>query len=372
MSSIPVRPSLRFLLIAAAIAGCGGKTRDDGTIDAAGDTLTGDTPVSDTALESSGEVPVTPVGVRPPPRPSVASSGTTKWFAFDAFKLGLTNVATGASKPDAWKDYGYDLDGRTTTPDFSATSKDSCKRRSGSPTKVLADGNLGRDNNFGQHVMAVMKSLVSDIEDRLNADIRSGKTTLLLRLDNVGADDNGKVPGALYLAATLGSKPTFTTADKWPIDVASIDASKEAKAQFPNGYMAGGVWVSGDFGTTTAPIYVPLAGVPTMLTLESAVISVRVKDGSSGTIAGAQETGAVKTAITPLLRTLGVCPGNATYDQVVETLTQSADLVSGAPSLQDTSKECNTLSVAFGFTMKETTAPDNRTSGPPAPLDPCK
>jgi len=370
-------PSTRrfFSVAALVLVACGGKTED---VDVA-DTSTSDTSPTDTgpSADSVGDVVIPPTdappgsSARPPPRPSSSSTGTTKWFVIDRLRVGITTAA-GAASPSAWKDYGDDLGARTTTADDSPTSKNSCKRRSGSPTKVLADGNDGRDDNFGQHVMAVVKSLVSDVEDKVNAEILAGNSTLLLRLDNVAGDDNAVVPGALFVAASLGSKPTFAESEKWPIDFVSIDGSKEAKLLFSKGYMSGGVWVSGELGTTTAQIMLPLVGVISTLSLESAVITVRVKDGTGGVIAGASDTTKAKDALTPPLKLLGICPGNATYDQVVETLTQSADLVSGAPSLQDMTRECNALSMAFAFTMKPTTAPDARTSGLPPPADSCK
>ena len=73
-----------------------------------------------------------------------------------------------------------------------------------------------------------------------------------------------------------------------------------------------------------------------------------------GTIAGAMNTTKLKESLTPIARKFGICPGNATYDQVVNTLTQGADLVSGAPKLQDTTKTCDAISIALGFDVQPT------------------
>ena len=358
---------LFFLGSAALAMACGGKVDETVVGDSALDT---GEPLPDSApLPDVGPVPS---GPKPPPRPAAATSGgATKWFAFDSLRLGVTVRATGASSPSAWKEYGYDFDSRITTADDSVTSRNSCRRVSGSPQKVLADGNLGIDNNFGQHVMAVVKSLKSDSEETVNSSIRSGNITMLLRLDNVGPDDNADVPGALFLAAPLGGTPTFTESDKWPIDSASVDASKEAKAKF-KGYMAGGMWVSGDFGTGSFALLLPfISGSAASFHLESGVITVRVADGSNGTIAGGATTDSVKIGFTPLMKQFGICPGNATYDQVVATLTQSADLVAGAPQMQNPSVTCNTLSMGLGFSMKPTGMPNTISTLKP-PLDPCK
>ncbi|MBI2390349.1 MAG: hypothetical protein HYV09_12235 [Deltaproteobacteria bacterium] len=301
-----------------------------------------------------------------PPRPGTSSSGTTQWFAITKFQLGVTNRTTGTADASAWKEYGYDLDGRNTTAEASKTSTNSCKRRPGSQTKVLADGNEGLDNNFGQHVMAVIRSLKSDSEEAINAAIADGTSTLLLELRNVSGPYNGKVPGALYGAARRGS-----CGEGWPIDVRSVDETKQAKVQFPNGYMAGGVWVSGDFGKESIQLPLPWAGALLTLPLEGGVIAFRVSGEESGTIAGLAPTGRVREALTPLLVQYGICPGNATYDQVVETLTQSADLVAGAPSFQDVARECDSLSIGLGFFVEKIAPVTCRTTGSPPPPGGC-
>jgi len=314
---------------------------------------------------SSPPAPAAPdyTPIKPPAKPTATATGSTKWFALNALKLGLTNKQTGAVKPDAWKDYGFDLDARNTTADMSASSQNSCKRRSGSPTKVLADGNGGIDNNFGQHVMAVIKSLKADAEDAVTKSVTDGKFTLLLKIDNATDKDNSSAPGSLYVANDFvgadgkPATPTFTTSDVWPINAASLADGKtigQPKLSFPKGYIANGYWVSGELGTETINLSISLSGADISLPIDSGVIVVKLADGSDGTIAGAMNTDKLKDALTPVAKRFGICPGNATYDQVVETLTQSADLVSGAPNLQDTSKECNAISIAIGFTMKPT------------------
>jgi len=296
----------------------------------------------------------------------------TRWFAFQTFKLGLSNKFTGAVKPDAWKDYGFNLDCRYTTSDMSSSSSNSCKRRSGSPTKVLADGNGGIDNNFGQHVMAVVRSLKADSEEAINAQIASGGFTVLLRLEvSDGGAEQSISTGALYVAGPLGTTPTFTESDHWPIDSSSlVDGATigKPKTSFTNGWVSHGYWASGDLGSSTYEL--PFLGRATV-PMQAGVVTVKLSDGTDGTIAGAADTTLLKDAITPTMKAFGICPGNATYDQVVETLTQSADLTGGAPQLQDTSRECNAVSIGVGFTMKPTGEPKVVVSPPTSP-DECK
>ena len=326
---------------------------------------------------SGGDQPPAYVSVKPPPRPTTSGTGTTKWFAMNALKLGLTTKA-GVAKPDAWKDYGYDLDGLNTTADDSITSKNSCKRIAGSPQKVLADGNGGIDNNFGQHVMSVIKSLKSDAEEAVTKSVTDGKFSLILKIENAGGDTN-KAPGALYVANEFAgadgkpATPTFGPTEVWPINSASLADGKtigQPKLTFPDGYIANGYWVSGDFGKGRIDLAISLSGADISLPIDSGIVTVKL-DGTDGTIAGAMNTGELQKALTPVARRFGICPGNATFDQVVSTLTQSADLVSSGVHLQDTTKTCDAISIAIGYTMKP--AGDHATAKIyTAPVDPPK
>jgi hypothetical protein len=268
-------------------------------------------------------------------------SGKTVWFAISKFQVGTTNRVTGVVDANAWKDYGYNLDARSTTNEMSATSVNSCKRAPDSPTNVLADGNEGRDNNFGKHVVSVLKSLKDNFEQDINAGVTAGAATLLLKLDNFGGRDNPSVPGELYVAAKRGS-----CGEGWAIDTRSLDGAKTARLKFPSGYIAAGTWVS---GTGTFDLPLPWMGHLMQLPIEGATISFRPVSGDSGTIASAANPDAMIEALSPMLMQFGICPGNTAYDQFVLTVRSTVDLVSGAPNLQDTAVTCNALSLGLGF-----------------------
>jgi hypothetical protein len=328
--------------------------------------------------DSSGATSYTPIV--PPSRPDVphTAGGTTRWYALKASHLGVTNRTTGQLDPDGWRAYGFDLDGRDTTADDSIANRGTCTRRPGALTRFLQDGDGGIDDNFGQHVMPAVRSFKSDVESFLDDAIAAGKFTLLLRLDGVSAANDPHVPGALYLASAFAggaSRPTFTEADHWPIDPTSLadGASIDApKVTFPDGYVAGGVWVSGSLGAGTLDLGLLVGGTDGPLPIESPVIAVPLGDlgqSGQGTIAGAIATESLKVGLTPVARRLGICPGGNVYDSVVSTLSLAADLVSGAPHLQDTSVECDAISVGIGFDLAPTGAPSGvgPQPAPPAP-----
>jgi hypothetical protein len=317
-------------------------------------------------------------GRLPPRRPSTTLKGETRWFAVSEVKLGFTPRNGTTKDPNAWRDYGYDLDQRATTAEDSATSRESCKRRDGSLTKFLQDGNDGVDNNFGQHVLWSIESFKPGSEEFVNDGLKSGRYTLIFRIDNFTTQDNASAPGMLYLGGDFAegkAKPTFAATEKWPINPLSLADGKtiaKPKVMFTRGYISQGYWVSGDLGKDVVDLGPMLSGADISLPVESAVVTVKL-DGTDGTIAGAVNTAKLQTGLAPVARRLGLCEGNTAYQEVVKTLSLAADLVAGAPNLQDTSRECDAISLGYGFTMKPTGEPTSLmvAATEPAP-DTCK
>ena len=301
----------------------------------------------------------------PASRPTTTTTGSSHWYALDRVQLGVTNKTSGAMDPNAWKDFGFDLDGLDTTTCDSTLATHTCRRKSGAPTSVLSDGPGGIDNNFGAHFMQLMKSLKTDFESGLNDDLRAGRRGIVLRIDDVPVDvgDDATAPGALYLAGRFGdgsSAPSFTAGDRWPILDTSLKdgASLEAPiVTFPDGYVVRGVWVSGPPRLGTMLLDVGSGDVPLVLPIDDAIVSVRLADGADGTIAGAMSQENLAERLRPTLVPFDVCPGTATYDQTIEQFAESADLVLGAPHLQDVEATCNAISIGLGFTMIPTGVP---------------
>jgi hypothetical protein len=390
----PVARTAALLSLAIALPACGSVVSpfdptDAGDAAAQPDAARGDAVVDtsggDVAPDASSEVAnlgdalVAGDALPPPPPPPTDAgtiTGSTRWYVVNTLKLGLTPRGSSVHDVNAWKDYGYDLDGRITTADDSKLGTNTCKRLPGSPSGILTDGNGGRDDNFGGHVMQVMAQLQSGIEDSQNQAIANGGTTLILRLDNVGAGDNAHVPGALYATGPLanGSTPRFDGSDIYRVLASSLTDGVtigSAKATFPGGYMTGGVWVSG-LPSPSAVALLPLAifgGVP--IPVSSPIVSFRVADGSEGTIAGAVGVGAFTNALAAWAPAFGICPSSSTYQQIVITMTQSADLVLGAPQLQNPAVTCDAISLGIGFTTRPVLVSTTAAPAPPPAPDLC-
>ena len=368
---------MRASIALVLVLGCGSSesaaSPDTAPLDAGSDTRPAEVAAEvpeDVAGDAADEAEVAdaaPPTTVPPPRPTATGTGTTKWYAFKRVDLGGFDRTTHAASTTAWKTYGYDLDGRITTAADSADSKGTCKRNAGSSSTVLTDGNGGIDNNFGSRLLPIIGGLSPDAEKIANDNLAAGQWTLVLRLDNVGPDDNSSVPGAMYVGHSYDGS-------SWQIaDVSTTDGAtvSKPKVRFPDGYMAGGTWVSGDLGKATIPITLVMFGVPTVFPLESGIVTVRVKDGKLGTMAGGTLGSDLLAAFTPLLESFGVCKGSTNYELFSKAVAVSVDLVSKAPMLQDETRDCNAMSSGLGFEMGPTAVPTVVAPVPKSPPSLC-
>jgi hypothetical protein len=230
---------------------------------------------------------------------------------------------------------------------------------SGAPSNALVDGNGGIDNNYGSQLIPMLQSLSTSIESQANAQITNGAASMVLRLQNFDPTlaDSTNVPGELYVVGAPGFTPTFASSDAWPVSStslaspSSVGAPSNALARFPHGFVKGGHWVSGTLGEAAVPVVVPIGFGPVSLPLASPFVTFKLSDGSDGTLAGAARASDFVAGIVPIAESLGICPSDPNFQSIALSFTQASDLVIGAPSLQDTSKTCDAISIALGFTV---------------------
>jgi hypothetical protein len=336
-----------FALWGSMVAGCSGGVASD-------------------ASPSPAPDPHLGVPAEPPARPRVNPAGDgTRWYALRRVSLGVTPTDDAHSSATAWRAIGYDLDGLITTAEDSRLNTQTCLRRDDAPAGFLADGDEGIDNAFGAHVTPTLRALRGDVEDEANASLDDGTATLLLRLDDVGGDDDAHVPGALFVArdfpsANGGARPRFDGNDRWPVvaaslvDGASLDAPKLA---FPGGYVRGGVWVSGDGVTAVdGAVSIDLGFARLDVPMRAMLVTMRL-DGGSGVLTGATPVDGFSSSIADALEAVGMCPSDGMYRSIVTTFTQAADLSLGAPGMQSTTKVCDALSLGLAFEATPSGAP---------------
>ena len=119
-------------------------------------------------------------GIQPPDRPEGASPGDGMGTAFAVSELFLGDTdRNGSPNPSAWKDFGYDLDGKISTKD----STDLCKPNAGgSPSSVYPDGNDGIDNAFGKLLLPIITGLAQDASAQVNESIQAGDFTIIVNV----------------------------------------------------------------------------------------------------------------------------------------------------------------------------------------------
>lgn len=300
-----------------------------------------------------------PVPIHPPARPAGAAmpsgKGKTIWSAVKHYYFGSTN-ASGVTLPDAWKDWGYDLDNVCTSVEDSIENIGTCRRPPDAEKDFLQDGNDCRDNSFGQHIVPLFRTYNKDFELNANDGILSGGDTWILRLDDLddGSDDP-YVPGRLYHAATV--KPDHP---KWDgTDVRQVlDDSVVARdlnqpiMDFPKGYVVGNTWVSGE--PEKRFIILPVSGSTFVkLTLSGMRATATIDDAHTtanrGIVVGALPVSGIPDLVDPIATSAGFCPGSVLYETVLKSLLRFPDLVADAPNLQDTNVQCDAISLALAF-----------------------
>ena len=324
------------LLAVSFMAACGGtETTTGGTSSG-----TGGSPASDLAHP-------------PAPKDGAAApdgAGSTV-LAIKKLYLGDTNRDGTANKVNGWKQYGYDIDGLAST----AASTDLCKPRNNNAAKnVYPDGDKGIDNSFGKNILAIILGIASDASAKVNAGLGTGKFTIMLSMDKLGAGANYKgLNTKLYGGADLMASPKFDGNDKWPVipELLSNPADiTSAKVQFPSAYVVNNTWVSGSKGEVLLNLSV--SGFTLSLPIGSAVITMELaadhKTATKGTIAGVLPTDTLTTELKKIAGAFdpNLCKG-VTIESIVSQIEQASDILHDGTQNKDV--ECDGISIGLGF-----------------------
>jgi hypothetical protein len=316
----------------------------------------------DTAVDTfdSGPPPVSAVPPqRPPGDPVPTGTGKTLWLIAQHFFLGSTTSAGVASK-DAWKDWGYDLDHVCTDATDAAKNIGTCFMTVGASSSVLVDGNGCRDNDWGSQLVPLIVEFDAPFEDIANVNIADGfGSWILVVRDLDDGHDDPYAPGALYKAVDWqiyhSGKPKFDGTDVREVTADSVSGFDVTKpiTLFSKGYVSGDVWVSGEGTNIIAAV--PVSGVTTSLNVIGGVLTVDLQADHSGrglgVMAGALRTDQVRAFIAPVAATLGLCPGTGLYEALIKRVENYVDLVSTSPTLQDTTVQCDAMSLGIGFML---------------------
>jgi len=338
-------------------------------------------------LDLCANLPAT--ACQPPP---TAPTGTTSMptthshnYALHTLYLGDTD-RTGVMGADAWKTFGYDLDGKVTT----ASATDVCTLVAGSSRAVQVDGDRGIDNSWGANIMPIIGTLDSTASQTVNVELQEGYWTQMTYVS--GFDDTaGNTTSALGLngvelagAAYPGLSPAWDLTTNWPVAPlyiagctptggcpAGTDPVANALIKFPQAFQTQGTFVNGTPAALTIPI--ALGGQQLALNIQSGTITFDpLAPGSvtNGVIAGVISTQDLIAALAKVAGSISVslCNGSA-LQSISQQIEQTSDIVLGGGTVSNTpGVQCNAISIGLGFDATEIAPPT--TIAPPAPPTP--
>lgn len=316
---------------------------------------------------SGGDAPAA-AGKTPPAPPSAPASDTpARTYAINQLFLGETN-RQGVPTKDAWKDYGYNIDGLITTK----TDTNVCTRQGGADSSKQEDGTGGIDNAFGRTVLGFILGLVPTPSKTINDSIQGGSFTILLTIKgltddpkqtNTGLSGDLRVGGAF--SADTTKKPTFSPADDWPYRANPI-------VPITGAYINNGTFVNGA-GGATVELSLFIQGVALSLTINRAVISfdhTGPNDITNGTISGVINTEALVSGIEKVAGRIStqLC-GGSTLDTIKATIRGASDILSDGTNRPGVG--CDAISIGLGFNGKRIGDPKTVAMETAPPPDPC-
>jgi hypothetical protein len=322
---------------------------------------------SSSTSSSSGGTGAT--GITPPAEPNApATTDTSKRvFAVNQLFLGETNRA-GVPTKDAWKDYGYNIDGLTTTK----TDTNVCTRQGGADPAKQEDGNGGIDNAFGRTVLGFILGLVPTPSKTINDSIQGGSFTVLLEVTGLTDDPaqtNTGLSGRLLVGGAYSDdttkKPTFAPDDNWPFRASPI-------IPITGAYVNKGTFVNGA-GGATVELALFIQGVQLSLSINRAAITfdhTAPNDIKNGTISGVINTEALVMGIEKVAGRIStqLC-GGSTLDTIKQTIRQASDILSDGTNKAGVN--CDAISIGIGFTGKKIGDLTKTAVDKAPPPDPC-
>ena len=334
----------------------------------------------------------------PPPVPTGASATTvTKShnYALHDLFLGDTD-RMGVTSADAWKDFGYNLDGLITI----ASSTNVCSLVAGSSKQVQVDGTKGIDNSFGANIMPIIGTLDSTASQQLNTSIQGGGFTILTYV--TGFDDSASnmttatgLTGLLLAGGKYsqdGGVPSWDLNTVWPVIPdpglisgcsayptgcpAGTDPIKNAVIKFGSAFQTKGTFVNG----TPSPLTLSLSigGQQLSLSIASAVITFNPSTTGAGsvtdgTIAGVLQTEALISGLKSVAGNIStsLCTGSA-FQSIATQIEQTSDiLINGTTVSNAAGSTCNAISIGLGFNSVEIAPPSAIAAATPPAPDKC-
>lgn len=295
-------------------------------------------------------------------------------FAVNSIMLGEAD-RSGNKNKDAWKSYGYNLDGLITnvTDRNSPSLSKVCKLAAGAVATTHQDGNDGIDNSFGKNILTLLDPFTPNPSKDVTDGIVKGDFTIMLQV-------NGLTDDAAQTATGLGGKilvggtfdpqgktaPTFSPTDDWPYYA-------DPQVDMTGSYINGGEFVNGK-GGATIKLAIGVSGENLELTINRAIVTFKhnpaTKSLDEGTIAGVINTAEFANGLRKIAGRFAkdLCSGS-TVDGIISSIQQASDMM--ADGSQNPNAPCDGISIGLGFTAKQVANPTKTATPGDAGADPC-
>ncbi|MFO0760862.1 MAG: hypothetical protein U0359_30575 [Byssovorax sp.] len=299
------------------------------------------------------------------------SSGPTVTFAITKLYLGDTNPDGSPNPGNAWKQYGYNLDGVVS----DASSQGLCQPYGGAKkSAVYPDGNNGIDNSFGKNVLPIFSGISADFAQHASDGYTAGKYTTMFSLVGLGqGGDQASLQGRVTMGAPLAMPPAFNGSDTWPVDASSLSNAADtssAKVTFPDGTMSNNGW----YGHANGPLIIHFGAQGSEFTLSilDAIVDLELDadhQTATGMLGGVIDAAALAEEMRRVAGTFdpSLCSG-PTIESIVNEIKQEADILDNGK--QDSAQTCQGISIGLGFDAVKVLL--GAPVAVPAPPDPCK
>lgn len=285
--------------------------------------------------------------VPPAAGPLNAPDGHDAIYVISKMFVGDENPDGTKAAADAWKHYGYDLDGKNS----DANSTDGCKPRGQGTAANQVDGDGGRDNSYGKNLLPLSVAAGGSTSQTatVNNGLAAGKATSIFVLKALGSETSYNPFTSVELTSLdLGAAPKRDGSDIFRISASSVDGDvSKPKTSHTASYLVDNTWVSGPLAATT--ITLPMfPNAPLSRAIVTMQLSADHKRATNGVIAAIITVDAAKQAFIDAAGALdpSLCSG-ATIDSLLAHFDAAADIM--ADGSQDPSKVCDAISIGVGF-----------------------
>ena len=296
---------------------------------------------------------------RPPSRPSDGPKtfvpSRKLYFAMRRLYFGISKRGTSERDRTAWKEIGWDIDGVDTTAQSLANGTHaSCS--SETHTDWIADGKDGRDNVLGASFLQLVGDADDNGEYATNQGLEAGASTLLLQIEGVSdLHEDPQAPAELLITThdlVTGPAPKWDGTDVRRISSLSyLGGTTTPIARFPDGYIRGGVWVSGDQHLAELILQVPFypnAKDPVVMRLEGRhgwlTATIAEGAGGPGTFGYTCTFEEFHDAFFEHIRATLNCGTKTGAENVLNTFASALDTQLVAPWDPDSALQCDTMS----------------------------